>query len=87
MRLNVRGRPTQYKDKEASMISIRTALAVTAFAAAALVSGCGGASVNQTVNTASVGKQLEDLKKAYDAGIINKQEYERTRDRILSQSR
>jgi hypothetical protein len=66
------------------MISSRSALVIAAFAMA-LVAGCGGATVTRTTNTASVGKELEDLKKAYDSGAINQQEYDRARNKILNQ--
>ena len=65
------------------MTSIRNAL--IAIATATVLAGCGGANVTKTVNSASVGKELEDLKKAYDAGIINQQEYNQQRSRILNQ--
>ncbi len=45
------------------MISSRSALVIAAVAMA-LVAGCGGATVTRTTNTTSVGKELEDLKKA-----------------------
>jgi hypothetical protein len=63
---------------------LRMTLAIAALATSVFVTGCGGSTVEKTVSGASVGKQLEDLKKAYDAGAINQQEYDRARSRILN---
>ena len=46
--------------------------------AATLGFGCGGggAKVKTTTHNTSLGQELVDLKKAHDAGIINKKEYD-----------
>ncbi len=50
------------------------------------VGSCGGgAEVQSSISTATVGQQLLDLKKAYDSGAITKQEYEQQRKKILEQ--
>ncbi len=48
-----------------------------------LLGACGGnTSTVQTGNT-TVGQELLDLKRAYEAGIITEKEYERAKRRIL----
>jgi hypothetical protein len=49
------------------------------------LAGCGGATVETKQSTATTGQQLMDIKKAYDEGIITKEEYERQRKLIMSQ--
>jgi hypothetical protein len=54
--------------------------------ASSVAAGClsfGGGSDTTTVNQPTVGQQLLDLKKAYDAGTISQDEYERMRQAIL----
>jgi len=60
------------------------ALMVAAIIAAALAAGCGGEKVEHRGTTATTGKQLMDLQKAYEAGVISKDEYEQARKRILN---
>ena len=48
-----------------------------------VVTGCGGADVNQHVTSVSQGQQLEDLKKALDQGAITQNEYEQLQKKIL----
>jgi hypothetical protein len=45
--------------------------------------GGGGAEVKSEVTTTTVGQQLLDLKKAYDAGALTKDEYEKERKKVL----
>jgi hypothetical protein len=45
---------------------------------------CGTGSTT-TVNTATTGQQLMDIKKALDSGAITQQEYEQQRRQILNQ--
>jgi hypothetical protein len=50
----------------------------------AALSGCGGASVENKHVTATTGLQLTDLQKAYEMGILTKDEYERERQKVLN---
>jgi hypothetical protein len=66
------------------MILTRTLLAVVL--ASNVATGClsfGGGSDTTTVIQPTIGQQLLDLKKAYDAGTLSKEEYERMRESIL----
>ena len=49
------------------------------------VTGCsgGGAEVKSNIQTTTPGQQLLDLKKAYDAGAMSKDEYERLRKKVV----
>ena len=51
------------------------------------LAGCGGGDteVKSEITTTTKGQQLIDLQKALDAGAINKDEYERERQRILKE--
>ncbi len=50
------------------------------------LSGCGGNDTQTTVKTTETqGKQLLDLKEAYDKGVITESEYKRTKNEILNQ--
>jgi hypothetical protein len=54
--------------------------------ASTVAAGClsfGGGSDTTTVNQPTIGQQLLDLKKAYDAGTLSKDEYERMRQAII----
>ena len=44
---------------------------------------CGGDEVKSEITTATKGQQLIDLKAALDSGVINRDEYEHERERIL----
>ena len=58
---------------------------IAALALASLLAACGGsAEVHHQVSTSTTGQQLLDLQKAYDAGVINKEEYERERKKLLA---
>ena len=51
------------------------------------VSGCGGNDTQTTIKTTETqGKQLLDLKEAYDNGVISESEYKRTKNEILKQN-
>ncbi|HEX9180461.1 MAG TPA: SHOCT domain-containing protein [Burkholderiales bacterium] len=57
---------------------------IAALALAALLAACGGgAEVHHQVNTTTTGQQLIDLQKAYEAGALSKEEYERERNKVL----
>ena len=60
---------------------------MTALVLATTVSGCGGGgakSQTQTdVRTTTTGQELLDLQKAYEAGAISKNEYEKQKKIIL----
>jgi len=61
-------------------------LGVTAIALVIGLSGCGGNDTQTTVKTTETqGKQLLDLKEAYDKGVITESEYKRTKNEILNQ--
>lgn len=51
------------------------------------LAGCGGGDteVKSEITTTTKGQQLIDLQKALEAGAINKDEYERERQRILKE--
>jgi hypothetical protein len=50
-----------------------------------LLGGCGGggAELKSDIQTTTKGQQLLDLKKAYDAGAISREEYDRLRKQIV----
>ncbi len=50
---------------------------------AAIILGCGGGDATIEPSRGTQGQQLIDLKKAYDEGIINQEEYEDTKEDIL----
>ena len=51
------------------------------------LSGCGGNDTQTVVKTTETqGKQLLDLKAAYDQGVISESEYNRTKNEILKQN-
>ena len=54
-------------------------------AAVVLLSACGGggAHVRSEVTTVSKGQQLFDLKKAYEDGAINQDEYNKEKAKVL----
>lgn len=65
---------------------IHTSTRIAALFLAALLAACGGgAEVQQQVTTTTTGQQLIDLQKAYEAGALSKEEYERERKKVLSQ--
>lgn len=51
-----------------------------------VVTGCGRSSSNTSttnVSTTTAGQELEDLKAAFDSGVISEEEYEEKRQQIL----
>jgi hypothetical protein len=67
------------------MNSIKRFFAAALVGAALVLAACGGggADVHQYISTVSKGKELEDLKRALDAGAINPNEYSRLQAAIL----
>jgi ABC-type glycerol-3-phosphate transport system substrate-binding protein len=59
---------------------------IAALAAALGVAACGGggAEVKSEVTTTTKGQQLMDLQKAYESGAITKEQYEREKQKVLS---
>jgi uncharacterized membrane protein len=49
------------------------------------LAGCGGggADVKKDMTTTTVGQELLDLQSAYKKGVITKEEYESTKEKIL----
>lgn len=46
--------------------------------------GCGGgAKVQSEITTTSLGQELTDLEKAFDAGVIDKKEYETAKKGLM----
>jgi hypothetical protein len=43
----------------------------------------GGAKVQSEISTTSLGQELTDLEKAYEAGVINKKEYEKAKNGLM----
>lgn len=56
-----------------------------ALCTALLLAGCGGGStrVESETHTTTVGQELLDLQRAFDSGVINEDEYSRTKKDIL----
>jgi uncharacterized membrane protein len=73
----------QYKD--ITMLK-HSALATVIMALTLSLTACGGSSTKTTVNNQETqGKQLMDLKEAYDKGVITEKEYEKAKEDILDQ--
>ena len=51
--------------------------------------GCGGGGADvrseQSTYTTTLGQELKDLEDAYKKGIINKQQYEESKEKLLKQ--
>jgi len=61
-----------------------TKISVLTLLATLLVGGCGpSAKVDVSSAGDNIGKQLMDLDDAYNKGIINREEYDKARKRIL----
>lgn len=62
-------------------------MSATALVLMLSLAGCGGTDTQTTVKTTETqGKQLLDLKEAYDQGVITEKEYEKTKEEILDQN-
>ena len=66
------------------MLSHKTAWIAALALSGALAACGGGAEVQQQISTSTTGQQLMDLQKAYEAGALTKEEYERERNKVLS---
>ncbi len=65
----------------------KMSLSATVLALVVGLSGCGGNDTQTVVKTTETqGKQLLDLKAAYDQGVISESEYKRTKNEILKQN-
>jgi uncharacterized membrane protein len=56
---------------------------------AALLGGCcggGGSQVQNTTKTTTLGQELSDLKKAFDAGAITEEQYNKMKQDIIKNS-
>ncbi len=64
---------------------INTWALIVTVAAALGMGACsgGGAEIKSEITTTTKGQQLLDLQKAYEAGAMSKDEYERERKRVL----
>jgi uncharacterized membrane protein len=68
---------------------LRVIILVALIAIGTAFAGCGGggAKVETQATTTTVGQELVDLKTAYDKGIINQDEYERLRNKVMKRDR
>jgi len=64
---------------------IRVLVFVLLIVSAVNISGCGGggSELRQTTNTTTLGQELQDLKTAYDKGIISEKEYNKAKENII----
>jgi len=65
---------------------MRNARALTAVTLAALLTcGCagGGATINTSTTTISIGQQLIDLQNSYKAGAMTQKQYEKARQDLV----
>ena len=63
---------------------IAVAFIGTIFLCATLIScGGGGAKVESTVSTQTLGQQLIDLDKAYKEGVISEKEYKKSKEALM----
>jgi len=66
----------------------RTGIFVAALIAAGILSSCSFGSGDETnirTKSTTTGQELQDLKAAYDKGIITQREYERQKERLLNE--
>lgn len=68
------------------MMMKKAVMSATVLALVLGLAGCGGSDTRTTVQSQETqGKQLLDLKEAYDKGVISEKEYENTKEDILDQ--
>ena len=65
-----------------NMLRLAGSLILTSVLSGCLSFGSGDETVQQT-KTTTTGQELQDLKAAYDKGIINEREYNQQRSKIL----
>lgn len=60
-------------------------LAITLAFSLLVLQGCGGggAKVNSTVTTTTMGQELQDLETTYNKGLLTEEEYKKARKAIL----
>lgn len=66
----------------------RTGIFLAALIACGIMSSCsfgGGDETHVRTKTTTTGQELQDLKSAYDKGIISQREYEQQRERLLNE--
>ena len=66
----------------------RTWIFLAALIAAGMLSSCsfgGGDETHIRTKSTTTGQELQDLKAAYDKGIISQREYEQQRERLLEE--
>lgn len=70
------------------MNAIRLLQAVVVMVAAVSLSGCGGDNVVKVEQSTQISKgwELKDLQKALDAGAINRDEFERIKQKLLKRT-
>jgi uncharacterized membrane protein len=77
----------EVNQKEAFKMMKKTVLLASVMALTLGLSACGGNDTQTTVKTTETqGKQLLDLKEAYDKGVITESEYKKTKNEILKQN-
>ena len=67
------------------MLMLRGLLVLTLMLSGCFSFGGGDETVHQTITTTK-GQELQDLKAAYDKGIISEREYNQQREKILKGS-
>ena len=66
-----------------STMPLRSVLMAAILLSLGTLAGCGSESIETRESTATTGKQLMDLQKAYEAGVLSQEEYEKQRKMLL----